>query len=87
MKDRYDGFSVGNNSSATHAFAITPNDETDLEEVTRAIFVGGAGNLTVVLKSGATVTFANIVAGGVILPLRATRVLTSSTATDLVGLV
>lgn len=72
---------------AEHAFAITPNDTTDLSYVTRAIWVGGAGNLNVVMLSGATVLFSGI-AAGTLMRVRASRVMaTSTTATLLVGMV
>lgn len=69
-----------------HAFAITPNNSTDLEHVTRGIWVGGAGNLNVDLWGGETVLFSGI-AAGTLLPLCVTRVRsTSTTATLLVGI-
>lgn len=69
---------------ASHAAAITPDDDNNLTETTRAIWVGGAGDLTAIMRSGETVTFAGVPAG-TLLPVRVTRVLESSTATDLVG--
>ncbi len=69
---------------ATHAFAITPNDDADLSPVPRAIYVGGAGDLVVsMMAGGPPVTFVNV-PSGIILPLRAIRVLEASTTTDMV---
>ncbi|WP_338719499.1 hypothetical protein [Devosia sp. XK-2] len=85
MVDRFQAHAASMEGPATHGFAITPSDAADLSEVTRAIYVGGAGNLAVRLLSGADVTFA-AVSAGTVLPIRALRVLTASTATNLVGL-
>lgn len=73
-------------SPCDNAAIITPNNDTDLIYVTRAVWVGGAGTINVTLAGGQTVLFSGIVAG-TLLPLRITRVLSSSTsATDLVGI-
>lgn len=86
MKDEFDQYKTGLTSPAREAVALTPDDATDLEDPTRAIFVGGSGNLAVQMISGQTVTFDNIQAG-VIYPLRVARVLaTGTTATGLLGL-
>jgi len=72
---------------ATKAIAITPSDSVDLAFATRAIYVGGNGNLRVDMQDGgAAVTFVGLVAGQV-LPLRVSRIYaTGTTATNLVGL-
>lgn len=76
---------AGPNHPASHAEAVTPSDSTDLAYVSRALWVGGAGNVAVVMASGAAVTFSNI-AAGTLLPIRVSRVKsTSTTATLLVS--
>jgi len=72
---------------ATNAFAITPNDSTQLTFTTRALYVGGAGNVVVRLSGDtANVTLVGVVAG-TILPIRAILVAaTSTTATNIIGL-
>lgn len=71
---------------AVHAFAITPNDSTDLEYVTRAIYVGGAGDVAVTTQGGESVTFSGVTVG-TLLPIRVTKVKsTGTTATLLLGL-
>lgn len=57
MTDRYESHSPSLESPAIHAFAIAPSDGTDVQEVTRAIYVGQAGYINVVMASGSTVTF------------------------------
>ncbi|MCE7028490.1 spike base protein, RCAP_Rcc01079 family [Jiella avicenniae] len=83
--DRYSA--VGANGPGEICFPITPADGADLQYVTRAIYVGGAGDITIAQKYGLpNVTFVGVPAG-TILPVRATRVLvTGTTATNLVGL-
>jgi hypothetical protein len=54
--------------------------------VTRALYVGGGGNLAVRLQDGTELTLANMPAG-TLLPIRVTRILaTGTTATEIVGL-
>lgn len=85
MVDRFQGHATSIEGPAAHGFAVMPNDTTDLPEVTRAIYVGGAGTVVAQLLSGAEVSFASVPAGS-ILPIRALRIRTASTATNLVGL-
>ena len=71
---------------AYHAAAVTPADATDLAFLTRAIYVGGAGNLSVLMQGGEIVTFV-AVAAGTTLQVRADRVrLTGTTATSILAL-
>lgn len=70
---------------ASNAAAVTPNDSTDLTYTSRAIFVGGAGNLAIIMAGGQTVTFVGVQAGAII-PIRASRVMsTNTTATSIVA--
>jgi len=87
MADNFATHNPGLDSPAEDAFAITPHDTNDLAQVTRGIYVGGAGDLTVVTKGGTTVLFSAVPAG-VVLPVRAAKVKSTGTAaTSLVGLV
>ncbi|MFF2322220.1 hypothetical protein ACFVTJ_14320 [Agrobacterium sp. NPDC058088] len=86
MAETYDYHAAGLESPASHAFDVVPDDVNPLPSPTRAIYVGNAGHLCLILRSGATVTFQNLPAGS-LLPVRATRVLsTRTTATGIVGL-
>ena len=70
---------------AISAEEVTPNDAADLTDMSRAIYVGTGGDLTVVMEEGQTVTFANV-PDGTLLPLRVSRVMEASTATDIVAI-
>jgi hypothetical protein len=86
MSDPFESFVSGLSDPAVRAFPIVPDDQNDLLTATRAIYVGGAGNLRVRLVSGDEVVFQNV-QGGSIYPVRAARVLaTGTTAGALVAL-
>jgi hypothetical protein len=75
-------------SPAWEAVAVTPSDEADISLAPcRALYVGGAGDVAVVMAGGeAAVTFAGVTAGA-ILPIRVDRVnSTNTTATAIVAL-
>jgi len=83
--------SSGSEQSAGIAESISPAD-TDLTRFTRALYIGGTGNVTVIMAEesiggGTTViTFSNVPAG-TILPLRVAQVrLTGTTATNIIAL-
>lgn len=67
--------------------AITPNDGADFDTIEcRAVYVGGAGNITATNASGVDVLFSNVLAGTV-MPIRTRRIkATGTTATGLVAL-
>ena len=65
------------------AYAITKSDTES--NVFGSIYVGGAGNVTVVTEGGQTVTF-TAPPVGTILPIRTSKVTAATTATLLIGL-
>lgn len=73
--------------SATVCLAVTPSDSTDLTYSTcRAIYVGGAGNISLVDGNGATIVFSGVTAGS-ILPVQTARInATGTTATSIIAL-
>lgn len=84
--DQQAGMMEGLTSPADNAAAVTPSDSTDLTFTSRALYIGGAGNLVVTMAGGGDVTFTGVPAGS-ILPIRASRVkATSTTATAIVNL-
>lgn len=84
--DQYDAATGSLTSPADDAVAITPHNTNELEYVTRAIYIGGTGNLKLTTKNGNEVTFSSVPAG-LVLPIRAKIVFaTGTTATNLVAL-
>jgi hypothetical protein len=70
---------------ASHAFAVTPSDGSDLSTWALALYVAGSGDVRVTTWGGETVTFAGVPAG--VLPVRVRRVhATGTTATGIIGL-
>lgn len=71
---------------AEDASAVTPSDSTNLTSAARALYIGTAGNVTLVTIGGSVITFSNVQSGS-ILPVRTTRVnATNTTATNIVAL-
>ena len=86
MQDEFEHHQVALTAPVTAAEAITPNDSTDLDHATRALYVGNGGAVAVEMLSGQTIVFVNL-QPGVLYPLRLAKVLaTGTTATGLVGL-
>lgn len=70
---------------ATAAIAVTPSDTVNLGHVSRALWVGSTGDVTVIMADGgAAVTFSAVPVGW--MPLRVSRVnATSTTASSIVA--
>ena len=80
------GFVSGAAGTAWGAFAITPDDDEDLPQLIKAIYVGGAGDVDVIMADGSAALFDSLPVGRHEFAIR--RVLnTLTTATNLVGLV
>jgi hypothetical protein len=87
MADNFEEYKEGLDSPASNAAAVTPHDSTDLANTTRALFVGGAGNISVEMAGGQSAVVLTGVVAGTILPLRVTRVnSTSTTATNITAI-
>lgn len=77
---------TGGSASYVNAKAITPSDSAVLDPPPAAVWVGGAGNLAVVLVGGQTLTITGA-AVNTIYPFKVKQVLaTGTTATGIVGL-
>jgi hypothetical protein len=70
--------------SAYGAAAITKSDTTVIP-TTRAVWVGGAGDLAVVMNRGETITFTGVPAG-TLMPIQVTKVLAATTATSMTAM-
>lgn len=69
------------------AATITPSDSTDLPVPAVAVYVGGAGNITLDTEGGQTTVLFAAVPAGTTLKLRVKRVrATGTTATNLVAI-
>lgn len=86
MKDNFNKHSRSLTSPPENAAQIIPDDDALLGNVTRAIHVGGGGDLRVRMLGGEVVTLAGLQPGSMI-PLRVRQVLaTGTSATAIVGL-
>jgi hypothetical protein len=87
MTDPFKSHESALTSPARNGFPIVPNDSVDLSVTCRALFVGGAGDISVILVNDfSSLVFKNIPAGTVI-PISVKRVeATLTTSTDIVGL-
>jgi len=74
---------------AATAQEITPNDTVDIpDRFCKGVYVGGTGDLRVIMLNDTTaVTFTNV-QGGSLLPIRVKRVMaTGTSATGIVGVI
>lgn len=89
MSDKFSKFPSSILGPASEGFPITPNDSANFTQATRAIYVGGAGTLTVMMntRDNANTILSFIgVPVGTTLQIRAKRMYTNSTATNVIGL-
>lgn len=86
MADEFRGREPGLTAPSSSAFEITPDDGSDLQNVTRGLYVGSSGDVRVLMLGDDTpVTFTGL-AGGVTHAKRIRRVYaTGTTATGLIG--
>jgi hypothetical protein len=84
--DPFDSASDSLIAPAREAFALVPNDATELARATKAVYVGTGGDITLrAVGSETDVVLRNVVAGSVLaIRLRAIRA-TGTTAANLVG--
>lgn len=83
IKNRHNNKNVQIASPVTGAFVVTPNDSTDIAEVSMNLYIGTGGTLKVTMMDGSVVSYAAIAAGRH--PLRVKRVW--STGTSATGIV
>jgi len=87
MADIYSVQDQGVHAPARRLVTITPNDSSDLADVTRALYVGVTGDVVVIAANdSSSITIKNAQAGTV-LPIQCKRILaTGTTASQLVGM-
>lgn len=73
-------------SPGRNAFAITKHDTNELAFVTKAIFVGTTGHLSLLLANDSTPVLFKNIPSGTLLNLRVRKVLDATTAQDIVGI-
>ena len=84
MKRPFQGYGETLSSPLAHGFAITPDDENELGVATRAVHLGGGGDLKVTFVSGDEVLLQGLGPGWH--PLRIAKVWqTGTTATAIFG--
>jgi len=82
MADRYAGMGDDLLSSASYAAAVTPSDIEQLPYASKRLWIGGAGNVTVITVGGQTVEYAGVPAG-TYLPVRVVQVMATGTTADI----
>lgn len=87
MGDLYKNIPQSAVSSARKAVAVTPHDDNDLADVAKALYVGGAGDVSLIAADDSVAVVFAAVPAGTILPVQTKRVLDTNTdATSIVAL-
>jgi hypothetical protein len=81
--DTFVNFQPGLQTPVRSSFVITPSDTLELPFVTRAVYVGGTGDLKVRLADDPTPQVIKAVAVGTVLPLRVRQVYATGTGASL----
>lgn len=85
MPDTYANIGSDILGPACNAVAVNPSDTADLAFASKALYVGGAGNVALVTVGGDTVTYVGVPAGSY-LSVRVRRVLaTGTTASSIIS--
>jgi hypothetical protein len=85
MADTFKNYASRLDSPASNAIEVTKSDSADLSSISRAVYIGGDGDLTVEMAGGQVVAFTGLLAGTV-LPIRVKKVKAATTATNVVVL-
>lgn len=83
MADAYSTYPDLSSSPARRLRTVTPSDGADLADLPKALFVGGAGTITLIAADDST-SVQLTVAAGALLPIRAKRVLATGTSATLI---
>ncbi len=81
------GVLPGGDTPGLNAIAVEPDDDADLQPSARALWIGSAGDLEVVMAGEAdpevTVVFSNVPVGW--MPIQVRRVMETTSAQDIVA--
>ncbi len=77
--DKFANFPTTPISPARGGAQVTPDDTSDLLQVTRAIYIGQGGDISVTLADGDSVVLEGVPAGS-LLPIRASAVQATGTS-------
>lgn len=84
--DPFAGFGSAPSGPYKTGVAVTPSDADELAQVASALYIGGTGDVAVVMVDGTSITLKSVPTGDV-LPLRVRQVkATGTTATNIVAL-
>ena len=84
--DAFSRFQATVISPLTTAASVTPHNTNELTYVTRALYIGGTGDVSVTMQDGGEVIFAGVPAGTT-LPIRVKIVKATGTdASDIIAL-
>jgi hypothetical protein len=70
--------------AAYKAVAVSPHDTNDLAAPCRSLYVGGAGNVEVIMEGDTDAVVFSAVPAGTVLPIRVSRVRAASTTATLI---
>lgn len=84
--DNYSSLPVTFASPAVGAVAVTPSDSVNLSKISRGLYIGGGGNVSVEFVDGTVATFVGVGSGGG-LGVRVVKVrATGTTATNIINM-
>lgn len=86
MADHFQNLADAPDLQARRLVAITPHDTNDLAYVTKAVYIGTGGTISIIAADD-TAAVSLTVQDGAVLPIRAKRIReTGTTATGIVGM-
>ena len=85
--DKFDHLADGLTAPSEDTFAVTPDDTAELPQITKALYVGAGGDITLrASRSESDTLFRNVPSGATLdVRVRAVRA-TGTNASDLIGL-
>ena len=87
MADHFQNLADAPDFQSRRLVAITPHDTNDLAYVTKAVYIGTGGTISIIAADD-TAAVSLTVQDGAVLPIRAKRIrATGTTATGIVGMI